>query len=41
MMTETAFAIPKSGMSWRRAGGGGLRLTVRMGNGDVAGIGVD
>jgi hypothetical protein len=39
MMTETAFAIPKSGVSWR-ASGEALRLTVSMGNGDVAGIGV-
>jgi hypothetical protein len=40
MMTATAFAIPKSGVSWRRASGEALRLTVSMGNGDVAGIGV-
>jgi len=40
MMTETALAIPKRGMYWRTAIGEGLRLTVSMGNGDVAGIGV-
>ena len=29
MMTETAFAIPKSGVSWRRASGEALPLPVK------------